>query len=184
MGWLFAVDLGMQEHRRAAVWWTLLPLAVSHAAAVAVALLVAAAAGVFLPLITLKLIVAALLVAFGSYKLMRSRHPRYGGMQMSLHELAIWSFLMASAHGAGLMVVPVLLGIQSPSPAMVQVAASPLAGLAAAAVHTAGYLLVTGVIAVVVYERLGVFFLRRAWINLDLTWAAALILTGLVTLMI
>ena len=174
----------MQERRRAAVWRTLLPLALGHAVAVAAALLVAVVVGVVLPVGVLKLIVAALLIGFGAYKLMRSRHPRYGGMQMSQWNLVVWSFLMASAHGAGLMVAPLMLGTASPSTMEMPVAGGAAAGLVAALVHTAGYLLVTGVVAVIVYEYFGVLFLRRAWINLDLIWAVALVLTGVATLLI
>ncbi len=184
MGWLFAVALGMQERRRAAVWRTLLPLAVGHAFAVAAALMLAVALGVVLPLGTLRLIVAALLIGFGAYKLVRSRHPRYGGMQMSQWNLVVWSFLMASAHGAGLMVAPLLLGAGGRSAMDMPATAGAAVGLMAALVHTAGYLLVTGVVAVIVYEYFGVLFLRRAWINLDLIWAVALVLTGVATLLI
>ena len=184
MGWLFAVGLGMQERRRATVWLTLVPLAIGHALAVVVALLAAVAVGVVLPIGTLKLVVAALLISFGATKLVRSRHPRYGGMKMSLWNLVVWSFLMASAHGAGLMVTPLLLGTESPAALGLPATAGVLAGLIAALVHTVGYLAVTGVVATVVYEYFGVLFLRRAWINLDLLWAAALVLTGVATVLI
>ena len=184
MGWLFAVGLGMQERRRATVWRALLPLAVGHAFAVAAALMVAVAVGALLPTAALRLIVAALLIGFGAYKLTRSRHPRYGGMQMSRWNLVVWSFLMASAHGAGLMVAPLLLGTGGRSAMDMPVTAGAAAGLMATFVHTAGYLLVTGVVAVIVYEYIGVLFLRRAWINLDLIWAVALVLTGVATLLI
>ena len=184
MGWLFAVALGMQERRRAAVWRTLLPLAIGHAVAVAVALLVAIAVGIVLPAGALKLIVAALLIGFGGYKLVRLRHPRYGGMKMSLWNLAVWSFLMASAHGAGLMVAPLLLETRVYAGAPMPATAGFVAGLMASLVHTAGYLLVTGLVAVIVYEYFGVLFLRRAWINLDIIWAAALVLTGVATLVL
>ncbi len=184
MGWLFAVGLGMQERRRATVWRALLPLAVGHAFAVAAALMVAVAVGALLPIAALRLIVAALLIGFGAYKLTRSRHPRYGGMQMSRWNLVVWSFLMASAHGAGLMVAPLLLGTGGRSAMDMPVTAGAAAGLMATFVHTAGYLLVTGVVAVIVYEYIGVLFLRRAWINLDLIWAVALVLTGVATLLI
>ena len=174
----------MQERRRATVWRTLLPLAVGHAFAVAAALMLAVALGVVLPLGALRLMVAALLIGFGAYKLLRSRHPRYGGMQMSQLNLVVWSFLMASAHGAGLMVAPLLLGTGDRSAMDMPATAGAAVGLMAALVHTAGYLLVTGVVAVIVYEYFGVLFLRRARINLDLIWAVALVLTGVATLLI
>jgi hypothetical protein len=109
-------------------------------------------------------------------------------MRVDSRELAVWSFLMASAHGAGLMVLPLVLG-DMPDPAHAHHAAASVIGFAnvewggivAALVHTAGYLLVTGAIAVVVYEKVGLRFLRTAWVNLDLVWAVALVITGIAT---
>jgi hypothetical protein len=130
-----------------------------------------------------------MLVALGVYRLIRSRHLVYGGMQVNNRELATWSFLMATAHGAGLMVLPLVLGNFPPPAPMHHVAAAMLgagelegSGISAALVHTAGYLLMTGSIAVIVYEKLGLRFLRTAWVNLDLLWAVALVATGLATL--
>jgi hypothetical protein len=191
MGWLFAVALGFQRESRGAVWRALGPLAVGHALAIAVAIAAAGAAGVILSPEILKWGVAALLIGLGLYRL-RSRHMAYGGMRVNARELATWSFLMATAHGAGLMVLPLVL---SDHPAAVDhshhVAAAVLPGLAfewsgiaAALVHTAGYLLVTGLIAVIVYERVGVRFLRTAWVNLDLVWAVALMVTGAATVLL
>jgi hypothetical protein len=190
MGWLFAVALGLQEHRRAAVWGALPPLAAGHAAAVGGALLVAAAIGGVLPPILLRGVVAAALVLFGIYRLVRPSHPRFGGMRMGPAGLTAWSALVASAHGAGLMVVPVLIGVPA-SPATahhaVQAAAllqaSDTGVLVAAGVHTLGYLLVTGALAALVYEKLGLRLLGRAWFNLDLLWGVALILTGVATVL-
>ena len=168
MGWLFAVALGLQRGSRRAVWSALGPLAVGHAAAVASAIIAAGVVGLVLPLATLRWVTAGLLVCLGGYRLVRARHITYGGMRANGRELAGWSFLMASAHGAGLMVLPLVLGQWST--------------LLAALVHSAGYLLVTGAIAALVYERIGLGFLRRGWINLDLVWAAALVITGLATM--
>lgn len=187
MGWLFAVALGMQEQRGHAVWRALLPLAAGHALAILLAVVVATALGRLLPLDALRWAVALALIGVGVLRLVRHRHPRHGGMRVSFRTLTTWSFLMATAHGAGLMVLPVLLreGTMTASGAHLNhatmemgVAGSQLAGLFATGVHTAGYLLVTGVIAVVVYERLGLRMLRRVWVNLDLVWAIALIGTG------
>jgi hypothetical protein len=113
-------------------------------------------------------------------------------MQVDAKELATWSFLMASAHGAGLMVLPLVLGDVTAAGHTHALAAASLVGVAgmewsgalAALVHTAGYLLVTGVIAVIVYERVGLRFLRTAWVNLDLVWAVALVVTGLATIIL
>lgn len=110
MGWLFAVGLGLQEQQRSAVWRALLPLALGHALAVAAAVLIMLLLGATIPMDVLKWAVAGTLFLFGVYRLVRHRHPRYGGMQMSGKDLTIWSFLMATAHGAGLMVLPFVFG--------------------------------------------------------------------------
>src|SRR5215471_21085725 len=109
MGWLFAVARGMQEHRTRAVAWSLPPIALGHALSIGVVVLVAQLAQVALPMLYVRVAVAAILVGLGLYKLIRSRHFRWGGMQVGFRELTVWSFLMASAHGAGLMVLPVVL---------------------------------------------------------------------------
>ena len=194
MGWLFAVALGMQEKSSGAVWRALVPISVGHAAAIGV---VVALAGLFqavLPLRGLKVGVAVVLFAFGFYHLLRHRHPRFGGMQVGFGDLIIWSFLMASAHGAGLMVLPVLFGmdgrdsIAGPPVSMHHVTLAALSGsatnLSAVLVHTLGYLVVTGFVAWVVYEKLGLALLRKAWLNLDLIWAVALVVTSSFVLVI
>jgi hypothetical protein len=189
MGWLFAVALGLQRQSRGAVWGALAPLALGHALAIAAAIVAAGVAGLIVPLAALKWGTAGLLVGLGVFRLLRSRHITYGGMRVDARELATWSFLMASAHGAGLMVLPLVLG-DAPVAAhaqhvatasLISVAGLEWSGVLAALVHSAGYLLVTGVIAVLVYERLGLRFLRTAWVNLDLIWALALVVTGLAT---
>jgi hypothetical protein len=192
MGWLFAVALGLQRESRGAVWKALTPLALGHALAIAAAIAAAGVVGLIVSLEVLRWGTAGLLVGLGLFRLVRSRHIRFGGMQVNGRELATWSFLMASAHGAGLMVLPLVLG-NLPAPGHTHhVAAASVMGIAsvewsgvlAALVHTAGYLLVTGVIAVVVYERVGLRFLRTAWVNLDLIWAVALVATGMATLVL
>ncbi len=163
MGWLFAVALGLQRENRGAVWGALGPLAVGHALAIAAAIAAAGVVGLIVPLEVLKWTTAGLLVGLGLFRLVRSRHLAYGGMRVDARELATWSFLMASAHGAGLMVLPLVLGdVPSTGHAHHALAASVMgfaniewSGVIAALVHTAGYLLVTGVIAVIVYERVG-----------------------------
>lgn len=145
----------------------------------------AAAIGVVLPLSLLEWLVAALLVGLGVSRLVRHRHPRYGGMRVSQRQLTTWSFLMASAHGAGLMVVPFVLAQGEPTTHAMHashtagMAGSTLHGaVAATAIHTIGYLAIAALLAFLVYRRLGLRVLRSAWINLDLLWAGALILTG------
>ena len=192
MGWLFAVALGMQARRASAMWRALPPIALGHAVAVGVVVAIVAGARVTLPLDVLKVVIAAALVTLGGYRLWRHRHPRFGGMQVGFRDLAIWSFLMASAHGAGLMVVPFVMGAGDSVAAVGAIHAHHAldamagAGLAssrwtnamAVGIHTFSYLLVSTVIAWVVYHKLGVAFLRVAWFNLDWVWSGALVITG------
>ena len=188
MGWLFAVALGMQENRAAAVWRALLPLGVGHTCAIALAIALAVALGTVIPTDLLKWPVAAFLVGLGIRRLLRHRHPRWGGMRIGPAGLALWSFLVATAHGAGLMVLPIWLHMPAQADVhashMHAAAADVSSGLSVTAVHGASYLLVTTFIAWIVFTRLGVGLLRRSWINLDVIWAAALIVTGGVTLML
>jgi hypothetical protein len=187
MGWLFAVALGMQKQSGRAVWLSLLPIAVGHALAVGLVLAGAALVSALVPWIYIRILLACVLFGFGLYRLIRRGHPRWGGMQVGFRDLTIWSFLMASAHGAGLMLLPVMMGIlpghHNPH---IHVPESfsygPGTGSLAVAVHTLGYLVTTGTIAFVVYEWLGLSLLRKAWLNLDLIWAAALIVTAVVAL--
>ncbi len=186
MGWLFAVALGLQERRREAVWRALLPLALGHSLAVAAAVAVAVALGLVLTIEQVRWPVGILLIALGASRLIRHRHPRWAAMRVRMGRLTLWSFLMASAHGAGLMVVPVFAGMVAaggePSCHAHADAATLGGALLATGVHGLGYVLVTAAIAVVVFEKLGVGLLRTAWVNLDLVWAAALIVTGGFTL--
>jgi hypothetical protein len=201
MGWLFAVALGLQERRARAVWRALLPLGLGHAMAIAAAIVPAALIGLVVPAAYLKWMVAAALLSFAIYRLRRRGHPHFGGMRVGRRELTLWSLLMASAHGAGLMVLPLLL----PDPARAVHAAvaqqnasagphdhqSHMAssgsrtgrqsGLTAVLVHSAGYLIATGLMAVIVYAWAGLRLLRAAWINLDLLWAGALAATAVAT---
>ena len=204
MGWLFAVALGLQEGRAGAVWRALPPLALGHALAIALAVAVAVAAGGFLPIGPLRWGVAGVLLAFGIYRLARHHHPRYGGMRVRGRQLASWSFLMATGHGAGLMILPIVLASPLLGPGMAggtttstlghaaaggHAGHTALAGLppgvasgaAVALVHTAGYLLVAAALAWLVFAHWGVRILRTAWINLDLIWAGALIATAIAT---
>jgi len=183
MGWLFAVALGMQEKTARAVVRSLVPIALGHAAAIGTVVLIAALMQIVVPLNYLKLAVAGMLVALGIYRIARGRHFAWGGMQVGFRDLTIWSFLMASAHGAGLMVLPVVLGLSATDHAHMH-GGGPMTGALATLVHTAAYLAMTAVIALLVYEKLGLALLRKAWINLDLVWAAALIVTGCLALVV
>jgi hypothetical protein len=185
MGWLFAVALGLQERRTSAVWRALLPLGAGHALAVAGAVMIAILVGAIVPMNFLRWSVAAILVLFGIMHLDRHRHPRWAKMRVGMSHLTLWSFLMASAHGAGLMVVPVFLGMTTVaahgSHQPLTVEAGTTTALLATAAHAAGYLLVTALVAFLVFEKLGVAVLRKAWFNLDLFWCIALVVSGLAT---
>jgi len=199
MGWLFAVALGTQQADRRAVWRALGPLALGHALAIAAAVALALGLGVVVPSGVVRWGAAALLVGLGVWQLRGHRHMGLGrwrvGLRASGRELTVWSFIVATAHGAGLMAAPIALrAVQSGAaghsghashgaPAMAGVVSVDWPTLWATSVHTAGYLLVTAVLAVVVYERAALHLLRRAWINVDLVWAAALVLTGLAVAM-
>jgi hypothetical protein len=184
------VALGMQEQKGSAVVRSLIPIAIGHALAIGSVVLMAAVLGMTLPLTAIRYSVAAILIGLGIYSLVRHQHPRWVRMRVGFRDLTVWSFLTASAHGAGLMVVPVLLHSNTVE-AQGQMAAhnhmapagSPLAGMLATGVHTIAYLAVTGLVAWVVYRKLGLALLRKTWFNFDLIWAAALVATGLVTLL-
>jgi hypothetical protein len=195
MGWLFAVALGLQEQKRAAVLRALLPIALGHALSIGIIIGVVLVARISLPHSTLKFGAAAILFAFGLYRLFRSRHPNWVGMRVGFGDLTLWSFIMASAHGAGLMLIPLFLksGDAPPGTATSPTGShmhsmhgfgfdnvsSPSLLTGSIAVHTFGYLLATGSVAILVYEKLGVGLLRRAWFNIDLFWMLALTIAGL-----
>jgi hypothetical protein len=190
MGWLFAVALGMQEQKGRAVAKSLAPIALGHALAIGSVVMIAAFLGRALPLLTIRYCVAALLVGLGTFSLVSHWHPRWVRMRVGFRDLTAWSFLMASAHGAGLMVLPVLLG-SSTVEAHAHMAghshmsptASPLSGILATGIHTVGYLAVTGLVAWAFYRKLGLSLLRKTWFNFNLVWGVALIGTGLFTLL-
>jgi hypothetical protein len=186
MGWLFAVALGMQEHRGSAVAKALVPIALGHAIAIGSVVMAAALLGTALPLLSIRYSVAALLVGLGIFSLVHHWHPRWVRMRVGFRDLTVWSFLMASAHGAGLMVLPVLLGsstVEAAGHSHMSSAANPLAGTLATGIHTVGYLAVTGLLAWAVYRKLGLALLRKTWFNFNLVWGAALVATGLFTLL-
>jgi hypothetical protein len=185
MGWLFAVALGMQERRLSAVWKALVPLTLGHALAIAATVLLGVA-GAAVAVSYLKLPVALTLGSLGAYRLIRHRHFSGGGMRVGIGKLTMWSFLMATSHGAGLMVLPVFLRMAAPAHAANCHAANLFSGNAATAAaatvaHGAGYLIVTAAAAWAVFTKFGLGMLRQVWFNLDLIWAIALIGTGILT---
>ncbi|MGA2645361.1 MAG: hypothetical protein ABSF15_11655 [Candidatus Sulfotelmatobacter sp.] len=193
MGWLFALALGLQENRRSAVIGALLPIALGHAAAITLAILVLRFVEHFLPMNLLKWGIALILFTLGVYRLFRASHPRGAGMRVGRKDLFVWSFLMASAHGAGLMLLPVLMARPMPGmthkmaagmPVMPSSLSASVMGLAVL-IHTASMLAVAGILAVLffeTYEKMGLQLLRHAWLNFDLLWAIALLVAGFAVL--
>ena len=187
MGWLFAVALGLHRGSQKVVLVSLVPIALGHAAAVALAIAAVLALGLVIDHTLLTRFAAIVLIGFALWHALYGHRQRVRvGMQTGLAGLALWSFLMASAHGAGLMLVPVLVPLcLSDTPAHEITASGSLAVAAAAlAVHTATMLATIAVIAVAVYRWVGVAFLRRGWINLDLIWIAALLVCGIALLVV
>jgi len=220
MGWLFAVALGLQEKSRRAVVGAFGPIAIGHALSIAVVVALFVVAESYIAPDVLRYIGAGALIAFGLYKLIVRSHPRWVGMRVNGRDLTLWSFLMSTAHGAGLMLLPVILSLSAANMTaesmnmgsvsamnseahaghmahMEQTAAiaegemgmgstavsAPITEITAVLVHTLAMFLVMGLIAVVVYEKVGLSILRRAWFNLDVMWAAALIVAGAVMLL-
>ena len=188
MGWLFAVSRGMQERSRRAVLRSLVPIAIGHEASIAlVALLVLGLSTTTDPK-ALRIGAAAALVAFGIFRFVKPRaHFRWTSMRVSDRELGMWSFLMSTAHGAGLMVAPVILGLRASQSGghddMAMLAGGRLDITAVGlAVHVGAMVAVMGAIAYFVYARVGLQILRRAWLNTEQVWAGAFVLAGLVTL--
>jgi hypothetical protein len=188
MGWLFAVALGMQEQRGSAVGRALIPIALGHALSIGCVVVAAAFLGMALTPQAIRYPIAALLFGLGILLLVRHHHPRWVRMRVGFRDLTVWSFLMATAHGAGLMLLPVLLGSsvveaagQMEGHQHTGAAASPLVALLATGVHTIAYLAVTGLIAWMVYSKFGLAILRRAWLNLNVVWAVALVIASIIT---
>jgi hypothetical protein len=184
MGWLFAVALGLHRHSRAVVAGSLAPIAFGHMLSVAVVVAAVLLVGLVVDQALLRHAAGLLLIGWSLYHaLYGARHRVRFGMTVGFAGLAAWSFLMASAHGAGLMLIPVVLPLcLAAAPGGELGAAALPTALAALAVHGLAMLAVTGVIALVVYQWVGVAFLRRGWLNLDLVWSIALAATGLLLL--
>lgn len=193
MGWLFAVSRGLQEGQRREVVRSLWPIALGHELAIGVAVVLVVGLEAVLAPAILRGAGAVMMIGLGLFKVLKPRsHPKWVGMRVSRPELAVWSFLMSSAHGAGLMLFPILIGA---APAIDQHAGQAQkiseAGLSGASlgvavlaltIHLAAVVLVMGAVALVVYDKLGLAILRKAWVNLDLVWAGALVAAGAFTL--
>jgi hypothetical protein len=185
MGWLFAVALGLHRQSRAIVAASLLPIAIGHAASVAAVASLLVVAGYLVPSYAVRIGAGLLLLGWAAY------HWRFGhrhrvrfGMQVGLWGLAAWSFLMATAHGAGLMLWPALMHTCVFGGAGETGQAGPIAAsLAGVGIHTLAMAATTAIIAVLIFEWVALDLLRRAWVNLDLLWTGALVATGGVLLL-
>jgi hypothetical protein len=181
MGWLFAVGLGLHRKSRAVVFVSLVPILVGHALSIGIVLYAAIALGLFIDERLLTKAAGLVLIGWALWHWFYGhRHRVRVGMQTGLVGLGFWSLLMATAHGAGLMLLPVALPLCLGTGAVDQLTAgaSLTVALAVIAVHTGAMLLVIATIAIVVYEWVGLAFLRRGWINVDLLWTVALAASG------
>ena len=179
MGWLFALSLGLQQNSERALRMALLPIAAGHAASVTIFALLVYAGAHFIPVRPLQILTASVLIAFGIFKLFNYyRHPRWVGMKVSLGDLFGWSFLMATAHGAGLMVAPAMVGMTHSHGGHEMPMQPGVSLFFAVVLHTLVMLTVMGLVAWIFYRKFSLAVLRRNWINFDLIWAAALLVVG------
>jgi len=184
MGWLFAVALGQHRHDRSIVWLSLLPIAVGHALAVAAMAALIVLAGVLIDVRVVTIAAGLFLIGWALFHwLYGSRHRVRVGMQTGLAGLGLWSFLMATGHGAGLMLWPFLMPLCFPGDVAAGAADPFVPALLGVGLHTLAMLAVTAAIAISVYEWIGLAMLRHAWINLDLVWTGALVVAGFVLLL-
>ncbi len=183
MGWLFAVALGLHRNSQRVVLLSLVPIAIGHATAVAAVLIAALVLGLVVDRVVLTRIAAAVLIGWALWHALYGHRQRIRvGMQTGAAGLALWSFLMASAHGAGLMLIPVLLPICAFGTPGITGSGVTTAALAALGVHTVATLTAITVISITVYNWTGIAFLRRGWINLDFVWIGALLTCGIALL--
>ena len=192
MGWLFALSLGLQRESERAIWISLLPIAGGHALSLLAAALLVVAGAHFISVPMLEILTALALIGFGCYKIFNYyRHPRWVGMQVGMRDLAWWSFLMATAHGAGLMIAPLVLSMTTSTGGMDMdhhmthpMAIGPNLEISLGVLlHTLAMLAVMALVAWFVYKRFGLRILRSHWINFDLIWAVALLIVGIVALL-
>jgi hypothetical protein len=182
MGWLFAVALGLHRQSRGAVLLALPPIALGHALSIGIVAGAFVIAGVLVNQRAVGASAGLLLIGWAVYhQLYGHRHRVRVGMKTGQAGLVLWSFLMATAHGAGLMILPAMIPLCLPASPGAEMTAggSAITVLAAVAVHTAALLAITGVVAMIVYEWVGLSVLRTAWINLDLIWTGSLAAAGL-----
>lgn len=188
MGWLFAVSFGLQERSQRAVVRSLPPIALGHEAAIAIMIVVLTITSSVFASKAVVLTGGLVLLVFGIWSILRQRHVRWVGMRLSRWQLAGWSFVMSSAHGAGLMLMTVFAFSMDDrvSPLDIPrygVLHAVAIGVAAMAVHVGAMIIACGAVALAVYRVLGLRVLRSLWVNLDKVWAFALVGAGVVTLL-
>jgi hypothetical protein len=177
MGWLFAVALGLHRRSFRTVLLSLVPIALGHATAIALVLVAALALGLVLDHVIAGRAAAVLLIGWALWHLVRDHRQRLCvGMRTGLVGLAVWSCFVATAHGAGLMLIPVLMPIclSGTSSHALTVTGSIPVGISALGVHTGAMVATIGLVSIAVYQWIGLAFLRSHWINFDLVWVAAL----------
>jgi len=197
MGWLFAVAIGFQERSKRALLRSLGPIATGHALSVALIALLVTVTQTIVAARVVAIVGGVVLVGFGLWRLLSKRHFKWVGMRLNAWQLTSWSFLMSSIHGAGLMLLPVLVaadvsnnphaghggtGLASLSGPVDGVLGAVVRGLVVTGFHTAAMVVTAGVIAMMVYQVIGLAILRSAWVNLDKIWAVALVGSGAATI--
>ncbi len=189
MGWPLAVSAGLMERRPRGLLTALLPLSAGHLLATLIVILP------FALLLTLvewqrqiQIVASLLVIGFGIFRLVDRGHPR-ALARIPPAQLGLWSFAVAIAHGAGLMLVPIYLGLCGEADldahhaaATTLINASLAMALAVSVVHAIAMMAAGGTLAWLVYRYLGLKFLSRSWFNLDVVWAASLIVVGVIAL--
>jgi hypothetical protein len=191
MGWPLAVSAGLMERSSRALVKALWPLTVGHLLAMLAMILPFA---LLVALVErqrqIQIGASLLVIGFGVFRLVNRRHPR-ALARIRPTQLGLWSFAVAIAHGAGLMLVPIYLGLcraadldRSHQAAGALIIANPGVAVLVSIVHSVAMIAAGGSMAWLVYRHLGIKFVSRSWFNLDATWALSLILVGALSLSI
>lgn len=188
MGWLFAVSFGLQERNRKALLRVLPFIALGHEGAIAIMVVILTITSSLFAAKAIILVGGLILLGYGLWQLRGRHHVRWVGMRLTRWQLAGWSFVMSSAHGAGLMLVTVFAFSMGDD----QISALDLhhgvlhvlaTGALTMVVHVGAMIVTCGTVALLVYELLGLRVLRSLWVNLDRVWAFALVGAGVATVL-
>ncbi len=185
MGWPLAVSAALMERRKSALAGALAALAFGHFLAMTAILLpFSMMTSLVMWQMEIRIGAGLLVIALGIYLLINRKHPKFLS-RVPPSKLALWSFLAAMAHGAGMMLVPIFLGLCTSaeldaghSAAGTLMANNISAAFLVALVHTAAMTLAGGLFATIIYFWLGLKFLSKTWFNLDVVWALSLIMVG------